>query len=686
MRRALSSWIITALVAAVLALTTAVAMPTGRAAAAEAEAGSPAETAAAEKPQPSASSSAANGRSAAEPATPKSAAPTRDPQPAPVPDPKQQAAAQRQAREQAAAAAAGVQARAQKRAAQLAAAGQRAQASWVSHGHPKKMVIVRQRSIDVVEDGRLTRQAPRSGGALTLATLDRFVPTDWVVVSRDSADVSAAIVLGPGQRLTLGDAVKTVRLAGGPTAADAASLYTGSGRLILRGVTIGSFDASNQQPLPVGPGRPFIVVNGGGHIEATDASINDLGTLPTDPAPRAALALSQTSTGSLVRTTLARSGIGLKLDRTDRVRLEAVTVADSAGDGLVLRGDQGTALIDVRSTGNGGNGVLVTGPSSERPITGISASGNKLFGLAMLGQTTPKVDHVATAGNAVGGIRVSASTDVAISDITATDDPIGVYTHVGSDRVVIERAQIVGARRGLHIEKTTKALTLNASSITGASVAGVSIGGHDTTLNQVSISDSATAVRVERGAAGVAINGMSMFGGSDGLVALSATKDVVLRNVNSDGVSRTAIRTFSTGLQILDSRISGGSTGVDAGAATTISNTVIDDVQEGIRSRSDDPVVVNDAVVSALSVGINVAPGSPVRLAGSHVDALEAIRGTLSQDGINELSLPPLNLLGAIGVPLILLALVLEQVQTYRQRGVARTARRLPPPLALPSP
>jgi hypothetical protein len=113
---------------------------------------------------------------------------------------------------------------------------------------------------------------------------------------------------------------------------------------------------------------------------------------------------------------------------------------------------------------------------------------------------------------------------------------------------------------------------------------------------------------------------------------------------------------------------------------------VIDDVQEGIRSRSDDPVVVNDAVVSALSVGINVAPGSPVRLAGSHVDALEAIRGTLSQDGINELSLPPLNLLGAIGVPLIVLALVLEQVQVYRQRGVARAGRRLPPPLALPSP
>ena len=48
--------------------------------------------------------------------------------------------------------------------------------------------------------------------------------------------------------------------------------------------------------------------------------------------------------------------------------------------------------------------------------------------------------------------------------------------------------------------------------------------------------------------------------------------------------------------------------------------------------------------------------------------------------GINQLSLPPLNLLGAIGVPLILLALVLEQVQAFRQRGLHGHARRRMPP------
>ena len=68
-------------------------------------------------------------------------------------------------------------------------------------------------------------------------------------------------------------------------------------------------------------------------------------------------------------------------------------------------------------------------------------------------------------------------------------------------------------------------------------------------------------------------------------------------------------------------------------------------------------------------------------VADSRVDALEAVRGTVQLQGINQLSLPPLNLLGAIGIPLILLALLLEQVQAFRQRGVGAGVRRLPPTL-----
>ena len=54
----------------------------------------------------------------------------------------------------------------------------------------------------------------------------------------------------------------------------------------------------------------------------------------------------------------------------------------------------------------------------------------------------------------------------------------------------------------------------------------------------------------------------------------------------------------------------------------------------------------------------------------------------MQQQGANDLSLPPLNLLGAIGVPLILLAFVLEQVAALRQRIGGGHRRRLSgPPL-----
>ena len=64
---------------------------------------------------------------------------------------------------------------------------------------------------------------------------------------------------------------------------------------------------------------------------------------------------------------------------------------------------------------------------------------------------------------------------------------------------------------------------------------------------------------------------------------------------------------------------------------------------------------------------------------GSHVDALEAVRGELIQDGANDLSLPPLDVISLIGVPLILLAVVLEEVHSFRQRRAGgRTRRRGP--------
>ena len=131
----------------------------------------------------------------------------------------------------------------------------------------------------------------------------------------------------------------------------------------------------------------------------------------------------------------------------------------------MLRSDKATTITGVKSEENRGNGVLVVGPSADRPITGITASGNAAFGLALLGQTGSTIDGVNTARNKVGGVRVSWSTDVDLRGVSTLDDPIGVYTHVGSAGIKLERVRLTGARRGLQVGKTTRDLTISDSLI-----------------------------------------------------------------------------------------------------------------------------------------------------------------------------------------------------------------------------
>jgi len=90
-------------------------------------------------------------------------------------------------------------------------------------------------------------------------------------------------------------------------------------------------------------------------------------------------------------------------------------------------------------------------------------------------------------------------------------------------------------------------------------------------------------------------------------------------------------------------------------------------------------VRAENVAIEATDLGLNVAPGSQMVLANSSVHALEAVRGVFTPEGVNNISLPPLNLLAAMGVPLILLAIVLEQVHSFRQRRVGGNKRHVPP-------
>jgi hypothetical protein len=189
---------------------------------------------------------------------------------------------------------------------------------------------------------------------------------------------------------------------------------------------------------------------------------------------------------------------------------------------------------------------------------------------------------------------------------------------------------------------------------------------------------------VERAAHDVRLTDVTVIGGHDGLVAAPATTGLVVAGLTVEDVESDGVRTSSLNARISGSRITGGTTGIDVAAGATITNTTIIGAEEGIHSRSPDPVRATGITVDTVELGVNSAPGSPFLLADSSVHALESVRGQVDQLGTNDLSQPPLNLLGAIGVPLIVLAIVLEELHSARQRRMGDAPRRQRPPLRQP--
>ena len=140
---------------------------------------------------------------------------------------------------------------------------------------------MRTTSIDSVSDGSLVQRVVRNGRTVSLGALDAAIPSSWMAVDGDTAQLRAAVVLTPGTLLNV-EGVQTLQLAGGPDVNDAAFLYTGSGRIQLRNVTVTSIDPTSGQPVGADlAGRPYIKVSDQGRLDATNSVLTDLGTKPT---------------------------------------------------------------------------------------------------------------------------------------------------------------------------------------------------------------------------------------------------------------------------------------------------------------------------------------------------------------------------------------------------------------------
>jgi hypothetical protein len=541
---------------------------------------------------------------------------------------------------------------------------------------PAKLVVVRRSSIDSLASGVLVQRTRRDTGAVSPAGLASAVPRGWITLGGDTLRLNAAVQLTDGTRLD-DDGVHNLAMAGGDTPQSATFLATGGGRIQLRGVTVTSLDpTSGRAVAPTAAGRPYLHASDGGSLVLRDSTVADLGT-GTRPglAGRPAIAFARGSTGELTQVAVDRASTGVELATSQGVRLQQLTVRDAAGDGIVLHGDRATALSGVRAERNGRNGVVVSGAPTGRPITGIATAGNRAYGVAVTGQDHTEISHLTLTDDQAGGLEIDHDSDGTLHDITVVGAPIGVYLHGNSANPSLDTLSVSGARIGVLVEKTTTAVHLTRSTIERAHVAGIVYEGRDAVITAVTVTDSATAVRVEPRSGAVTIDGLQVVGGVDGIVTSVGAPAVVVKNLFADGVGNDAVRNLAPGMLIEGGRIRGGHTGMDLRAATRVTGTQIDLAATGVSVAAGVPVTLTDLRIDAETVGIAAEPGSTVQLSGSRVHGLEAIRGDVRQHEPNDLSLPPLSVLGVIGLPLILVAILLEFLHLFLKirRGRARS-------------
>ena len=542
---------------------------------------------------------------------------------------------------------------------------------------PAKLVVVRRHSIDTVASGVLVQRTYREGRAVSPAVLAAAVPPGWVAVAGDILRLNAAVQLTSGTRLDVAG-VRTLEMAGGDAPQSAAFLATGRGQIQLRAVTVTSIDpTSGRAVAPAAAGRPYLRASDGGSLVMIDSTVVDLGTeAKTNLVGQPAIAFGRGSTGELTRVAVDRASTGVVLAASQGVRMQQLTVSDSTGDGIVLHGDRATALSGVRAERNGHNGVVVSGPASSRPITAIATVGNRAYGVAVTGQNHTEIGHLTLSNDQAGGLEIDHVSDSVLHDITILDTPTGVYVHGNSANPTLDGIAVNGARIGVLVEKTTAALHLTHSTIERAHLAGIVYEGRDGVLDAVTVKNSATAVRVEPRSGAVTVDGLRILGGVDGLVTSVGAPAVMIKDLSADGVSNDAIRNLAPGMLIDGGRIRGGHTGMDLRAATRVTGIQVDLAATGVSVAAGVPVMLGDVRIDAEAVGIAAEPGSAVQLDNSRVHGLEAIRGDVQQHGPNDLSLPPVSVLGAIGLPLILVAILLEFLYLYLNIRRARVRRR----------
>jgi hypothetical protein len=476
---------------------------------------------------------------------------------------------------------------------------------------PRRQIIIRPTTIDVVSEGLTVSQVPRPAGAVEASWLVGRLPSRWVsAVNSSTVRLSAEVVLRRGAVFEVGPLTSRLELVGGSDPREAAGISAGSGVLLLLNTKVVSVDPATAAPVGAQqPGRPWMSVGAGGRADVRDSTVSGLGRGVGSRA--AGLFLGPGATGSIARSTFEDNNAGLVLSGTRSVSLTAVTIHRSVTTGLSLRDDIATTTAGVTSTDNGQDGVSVSGVDGRR-ISGLRTQRNHRYGVRLADLR----DLIVTDANSVDdhiGLALDTCQNCEVKDLHAQGGAVGLQVAGASSQVRVNGGAISDAATGARLTEAVGMVHINGLSVTNAGVTGIALCGTDVTVSGATVSSRATGIDVCGRTSRADVNASSVQAEQIGIRAVAPASGVSVGHTTVTGGRGAGVDLSASGVSLSDVRVERALTGVHVyGQASGINLervTVLGGRDGIVATGSTTRLTVADSTVSGIS-GVGLSSGS----------------------------------------------------------------------------
>lgn len=557
------------------------------------------------------------------------------------------------------------------------AAGDPDVAAWQRNDRPDRLVVIRPRSVSLVEGGRVVQRLVPPAGVLSLSWLAGRTGERWIAydpAERSTVRVGAAILLTPDTILRIDESTKNVWMASGRTAASGTWIRGSRAALDIEGVSLTSVGEDGSRPAPAdAPGRPYLAMGADGRLDIRGSTVQGFGR--PGRAAHSGVTWGRKSTGSVAHSTFGGNRTGLRLSGSSGVTLREVTVQRSIGDGIVLEHDSGTTADGLTAQAGGGGGVVLDGGTGPRVLTGVVTRGNGKAGIRAVGQDGLRLESPVSHGDR-SGVELSSCAACVVSWPTVHGTSRDALRVDGAgSHVTVERPRLNGDGEGAGIRLGPG---IEGARVTGGKVVGfargIDVGSPHTEVSDISLAHNRIGVTVGDRADRVTLQGLLIAGGHTGVTLGRDTRHVTLSGFGINGTSSKGLVSASPGLRATSGKVTGATSSVVLDADADLRGLKIDETHRAIHLSGGVRATGHDLDILAQRRGIQTDREARMALTDSRVRAPMALTGdgTTTRHGRTKVSLPPFPWLGAAALSALLLAVLLQTVHHVRHRRTPR--------------